>query len=63
MTGYPIDKINEEVAFIAYHFHWSHDEIVTMEHKDRRKWCDEISKINNKFNEEQENAFDVFKKG
>jgi hypothetical protein len=63
MTGYPVNNINEEAAFIAYHFHWTHDEIMSMEHKDRRKWCDEISKINNKFNEEQENVFDVFKKG
>lgn len=63
MTGYPVDSIHEEVAFIAYHFHWSHDEIMAMEHKDRKRWCDEISKINRQLNEEQENVFDVFKKG
>ena len=63
MTGYPVDSIYEEVAFIAYHFHWSHDEIMAMEHKDRKRWCDEISKINRQLNEEQENVFDVFKKG
>lgn len=36
-----------------------------MEHRDRRKWCDEISKINRKLNDEpkkQENIFDVFSK-
>ncbi len=63
MAGYPVENINEEVAYIAYHFHWSHDEIMAMEHKDRRRWCEEITKINKKFNEEQENVFDVFKKG
>lgn len=34
-----------------------------MEHKDRKKWCEEISKINRKVNGEKEktNIFDVFK--
>lgn len=36
----------EEVAFIAYHFHWGYDEIMAMEHQERRRWCEEISKIN-----------------
>ncbi|MDQ0166560.1 hypothetical protein J2S11_002464 [Bacillus horti] len=33
-----------------------------MEHRDRRKWCDEISKINRNVNgvEEKKNPFDVF---
>jgi hypothetical protein len=48
--GYPLDRIYEEVAFIAYHFHWSHEEIINMDHTERRKWCKEISKINEKLN-------------
>jgi hypothetical protein len=35
---------------------------MSMEHRDRRKWCEEISKINRKFNNEPENVFDVFNK-
>ncbi|HBV97844.1 MAG: phage protein [Peptococcaceae bacterium BICA1-7] len=62
MIGYPVKRIYEEVAFIAYHFHWSHDEIMSMEHRDRRKWCEEISKVNRKLNNEPENVFDVFNK-
>ena len=42
----PVDQIYEEVAFIAYHFHWGHDEIMAMDHAERRRWCEEISKIN-----------------
>ncbi|WP_248926128.1 DUF6760 family protein [Paenibacillus hamazuiensis] len=60
MTVYPAEKLLEEVAFIAYHFHWPHDQIMAMEHRDRRRWCEEISKINRKFNDEPENIFDVF---
>ena len=51
IEGYPLDKIYEEVAFIAYHFNWSHEEIMNMEHNERRQWCEEISKINTKLNE------------
>jgi hypothetical protein len=52
MSGYPLDRIYEEVAFIAYHFKWSHEEIMNMEHRERRLWCEEISKINGKLNKE-----------
>lgn len=44
--SYPREKIYEEVAFIAYHFHWSYKDIMDMEHKERILWCNEISKIN-----------------
>jgi hypothetical protein len=50
-TRYPFDKLYEEVAFVAFHFHWSHKEIMSMEHKERQKWCNEISKINRKIME------------
>ena len=46
MIRYPLEKLYEEVAFIAYHFHWSFNEIMNMEHRERQKWVEEISKIN-----------------
>ena len=49
---YPLDKLYEEISFIAFHFHWSYDEIMNMEHGERQRWCKEISKINKKINEE-----------
>ncbi len=54
ITGYPLDRIYEEVAFIAYHFHWGLDEVMNLPHGERRKWCDEISEINRKLSEEME---------
>ena len=50
--GYPLDRIYEEVAFLAFHFHWPHEEIMQMEHRERQRWCEEISKINQRFNEQ-----------
>jgi len=42
--------VYEEVAFIAYHFHWAYETIMDMEHRERQKWCNEISQINQKMN-------------
>jgi hypothetical protein len=39
--------------------HWSHDEIMSMSHLERIKWCKEISKINSRLNDEPENVFAV----
>ena len=36
VVGYPLDQLHEEVAFIAYHFHWSPEQIMDLEHRDRR---------------------------
>jgi hypothetical protein len=50
VLSYPLDQLRQEVAFIAYHFHWSHDEIMELEHSDRRRWVQEISAINQEMN-------------
>lgn len=52
MTGYPLERLYEEVAFIAYHFHWSFADVINLEHGERRRWCEEISKINKKLSSE-----------
>ncbi|MEF8701267.1 MAG: DUF6760 family protein [Candidatus Accumulibacter sp. UW20] len=54
ITGYPLDALYEEVAFLAYHLHWSSAEILDMEHRDRHRWCNEVSDINKKLNEQNE---------
>lgn len=52
VVGYPLDPLYEEVAFVAYHFHWPHDQVLTLEHAERRRWVKEISEINGRLNEE-----------
>jgi hypothetical protein len=49
--GYPEEHLYEEIAFIAYHFHWSYRELMEMDHRERRRWCEEISKINRRLME------------
>ena len=59
MKAYPVAALYEEMAFIAHHFHWSHDELMGLEHRDRRRWCHEISAINRALDGAPANPFDV----
>ena len=35
-----------EMAFISYYFHWPQAEVLGLDHVTRRRWCREISTIN-----------------
>jgi hypothetical protein len=59
MRCYPVKELYEEMAFIAYYFHWSWTEVMELPHAERRRWCEEISKINRNLNGEPKNVFDV----
>ncbi|MEG0565044.1 MAG: DUF6760 family protein [Hungatella sp.] len=59
MATYPADKIYEEIAFIGYYMHWNHEEIMAFSHLERIRWCNEISAINRRLNDEPENAFSL----
>jgi hypothetical protein len=54
VTGYPLEALYEEVAFLAYHLHWPYAELLALEHRDRHRWCNEVSDINKKLNEQGE---------
>jgi hypothetical protein len=43
---YAADKLYEEVAYVAYHFHWSLDDLLDLEHPVRRRFAEEIADIN-----------------
>ena len=45
-------RLYEEVAYIAYHFHWPHEQILALEHQERQQWVQEIAKINQRLNEQ-----------
>jgi len=54
---YPLDRLYEEVAFIAYYFHWDYRDILEMEHRERQRWCEEVSRINKKLGPDQKTDF------
>lgn len=43
--GYPSEQLHEEVACIAFHFHWSLEEILQLNHRARWGWVSEIDKL------------------
>lgn len=58
IVGYPLQTLYQEVAFVAYHFHWPHETIVNLEHADRLRWVKEISAINERKNSECDDVSD-----
>lgn len=53
-VAYPVEQVRDEVAFIAYHFHWGLEEILGLPHKERVAWVGRISKINQQILESQD---------
>ncbi|GAA0299617.1 hypothetical protein GCM10010302_42720 [Streptomyces polychromogenes] len=40
---YATDRLHEEIAYIAYHFHWTLEDILDLEHRDRRGFTEQIA--------------------
>ena len=51
-------QLRQETAFIAYHFHWNREELLQLEHAERRAWCREISRINRELDGVPANPFE-----
>ena len=49
--GYPPEQLFQEVAYLAYYFHWPHAEIMDMNHIERLRWVNELAHINRTLNE------------
>ena len=47
------------MSFLAYYLHWSHEELMQLEHRERRRFCQEVSRINKKVTNAPKNVFDV----
>jgi hypothetical protein len=53
-----LQALYEEVAFVAYHFHWPPESVIGLEHGDRLRWVKEISAINQRMQTERTNEDD-----
>jgi len=49
--SYPPEQLFQEVAYLAYYFHWSHSEMMDMTHTERLRWVTELARINRTLNE------------
>lgn len=52
MTTCASDRLFEEVAYVAYHFHWPMEEILDLEHPVRQRFIEEIGRINQRLVDE-----------
>lgn len=59
MKAYPVKALYEEMAFIAMHFHWPYGDLMMLEHRERRRWCREISAINRNQSGAPANPFEL----
>jgi len=42
---YPAQSLYEEVAYVAYHFGWSREEILDLEHPERQEYVARIARL------------------
>ncbi|MEO0561273.1 MAG: DUF6760 family protein [Chloroflexota bacterium] len=50
MVSYPIERLREEVAFIAVGLGWSYEEIMDMTHRERAEWVRTLNRVNRRLN-------------
>jgi hypothetical protein len=43
---YAAERLYEEVAYLAYHFHWPLDQILDLEHADRLRYVAHVARLN-----------------
>jgi hypothetical protein len=48
MIRYPVDTLWDELAFLAYHLHWSLDDLLDLEHGDRVQLLDSVARMNDR---------------
>jgi hypothetical protein len=53
MIGYPSQRLREEVACLAWHLHWSFDDVMGMEHVERSRWIREVVRIQERLADER----------
>jgi hypothetical protein len=51
VVGYPLDRLHEEVAFIATGLGWARDEILSLTHAERARWVEQVNRINAQHNQ------------
>ncbi len=59
MITYPASRLFEEMAFLAYYFHWPRSEVMNLAHGERQEWCARVSGINKELTGSPDNLFEV----
>mgnify|MGYP006887396063 FL=1 len=46
------------MAFLGYYMHWPREELMNLDHRERRRWCGEISAINKTLSGNKKGSFE-----
>lgn len=44
----PAAQLYEEIAYLAYHFHWPPGDLLDLAHSDRLRYVAEVARINSR---------------
>lgn len=58
MPLYPQERLYQEMSFLAYYLHWSHEDLMNLDHWERRRWCREVSAINKKLSGNERSTYE-----
>ena len=50
LTLYPKEQLWQEMTFLSYYLHWPREDVMSLDHLERRRWCREVSDVNRKLN-------------
>jgi len=42
---YPVDRLRDEVAILAMHLGWSHDDVLKLTHQERQAWVETVARM------------------
>lgn len=43
--GYPLERVYQEVAYLGSRVHWTHEELLNLDHAERQRWLREVMKL------------------
>jgi hypothetical protein len=46
MSGYPADRLHEEVAYLSMYLHWPYEQVMRLDHGERRRWVEQVAAMN-----------------
>lgn len=52
---YPQEQLYQEMTFLSYYLHWSRNDVMSLSHLERRRWCSEVSAVNQKLSGPEQN--------
>ena len=52
---YPQEQLYQEMTFLSYYLHWSRNDVMALSHLERRRWCSEVSAVNQKLSGSDKN--------